>query len=124
MDENSRANRSVFLELTPPDKEDVKISPIISKGAHFDRGEPPHGQHEWTIDPATLVDRIPAEARRTSTTAETPKASGRSRYTARSGRWPARRQGRSSAPGGIQIVETDAHLVMCNLTATSVLING
>ncbi len=54
----------VFLELTPPDKEDVKISPIVLDGrVTFDRGEPPHGQFEWTIDPATLVDRLPAESR-------------------------------------------------------------
>ena len=54
----------VFLEITPPDKEDVKITPIVLDGrVQFDRGEPPHGQYEWTIDPATLIDRIPQESR-------------------------------------------------------------
>ena len=54
----------VFLELTPPDKEDVKITPIILEGrVNLDRGEPPHGQFEWTIDPATLIDRIAMESR-------------------------------------------------------------
>lgn len=54
----------VFLELTPPKKEEVNITPLIIEGRlNFDRSEPPHGQFEWTIDPKTLIDRIAMESR-------------------------------------------------------------
>jgi hypothetical protein len=56
----------VLLEVTPPDKDGAKVAPIFLEGrVTFDRGEPPHGQFEWTIDPATLGDpaRIPPESR-------------------------------------------------------------
>lgn len=54
----------VTLELTPPDKDGAKINPIFLEGkVTFDRGEPPHGQYEWTIDPAKLIEMIPEESR-------------------------------------------------------------
>lgn len=53
----------VLLEITPPDKDGAKIPPIFMEGrVTFDRGEPPHGQFEWTVDPATLIQRIAQES--------------------------------------------------------------
>jgi hypothetical protein len=46
----------VQLELLPPDSE----TPVILEGqVTFDRSEPPHGQAEWTIDPAKLPEKVP-----------------------------------------------------------------
>lgn len=48
----------VQLELYPPDSD----QPFVLDGqVPFDRSEPPHGQFEWTIDPAQLPDKVPED---------------------------------------------------------------
>jgi hypothetical protein len=48
----------VFLQLMPPGSE----TPLVLPGkVTFDRSEPPHGQFEWTIDPAEII-KLMAEA--------------------------------------------------------------
>ena len=45
----------VFLELFPPDSE----TPLVLPGkVTFDRSDPPHGQFEWTINPADIVKML------------------------------------------------------------------
>jgi len=48
----------VFLEMFPPDSTTPFLLP--SK-VTFDRGDPPHGQAKWTIDPAKILDLVSEE---------------------------------------------------------------
>jgi hypothetical protein len=49
----------IFLELFPPNSD----QPVVLDGIiKFDQSEPPHGQFEWTIDPADIVKRLGLES--------------------------------------------------------------